>query len=253
MTGPNNPSAVYSRGQQVTIKYQRNNHGPGGFIRLTLVPVDQMMDKDVHERNAFHYGCWGANPVVATARDRRRNAQGFSIAGADGKLHHMPVSYYTAKVTIPTVVPDGVYALGWVWYGGLGGTLYQNVPANPYPRGLFSDYWSCAFVRIEGGSPMEQVFQPVFKSGMEKWWGDACKSANDAPGVCTYEPCIVNAKMQQPRPFKGGAKPKVLRPRDFLGTRSGAEPQLPAMVPEKEVLNDALAEIFKWKRKALGG
>lgn len=53
-TSPNKPVATYRRGQTVTIEYQRNNHGPGGFVRHTLVPVHKMMDERAHRKNAFH-------------------------------------------------------------------------------------------------------------------------------------------------------------------------------------------------------
>lgn len=62
---------------------------------MSLVPVDKMMNKVTHEENAFHYSCWGANPVRAKPNERGRNELGFSMVGGDGKLHNLPVSYYT--------------------------------------------------------------------------------------------------------------------------------------------------------------
>lgn len=211
-----------------------------------------MMNKSVHENNAFHYGCWGANPIAATTSEMQRNKRGFSVSGADGKLHNLPVSYYTVNVTIPAVVPDGVYALGWVWYGGMGGSIYNNVPEKPYPRGLFADYWSCAFVGVRGGSEMTENFQPAFRSDMERWWGDACMSANDAPGGCTYEPCIVRGKMQKPRPFQAGRRPGSITPADFEDTRTrGSGRRVPPVVSERIILRDALTALYEWKARAM--
>lgn len=47
------------RGQNVLMKWTRNNHF-GGFSRFTLVPKSQRMVKHVHDRFAFHFSCWEA-------------------------------------------------------------------------------------------------------------------------------------------------------------------------------------------------
>lgn len=39
------------------IKWHKNNHD-GGFVRLTLVPLDMMMSKQAHSDYAFWYGCY---------------------------------------------------------------------------------------------------------------------------------------------------------------------------------------------------
>lgn len=49
---PSKPSAVWSRGQEVTIEWHKNNHR-GGFYRRSLVPVKHVMDKSWHEKTAF--------------------------------------------------------------------------------------------------------------------------------------------------------------------------------------------------------
>lgn len=173
------------------------------------------MDKHVHNRNAFHYSCWGAVVVEATPEERFRDKQGFSIVGGDGKLHNLPVSYYEVKVKIPAVVPDGVYILGWVWYGGVGGSVIRNTPAHPNLKGHFADYWSCSYVKVQGGAPLQRRFTPRFEPNLRQFWGNGCVSANDAPGRCRIEPCTVPAKIQRPLQFKDGQTPKDITAENF--------------------------------------
>jgi hypothetical protein len=120
---PENPAATYTRGQSVTIKYTRNNHAPGGFVRTSLVKPGDMMDKEAHSRGAFHYSCWGAHVEVATEAEKKKDGKGYSIADVDGKNHNKGPAYYTTNITIPDVVPDGDYVFGWAWFGGTGGTI----------------------------------------------------------------------------------------------------------------------------------
>lgn len=47
-------------------------------------------------------------------------------------------------------------------------------------------------------------------------------SANDAPGVCSYEPCEVTGEYQKPKPFKNGNVPLDLTPENFGGSVDGA-------------------------------
>lgn len=216
--GPSNPAARYRRGQKVKIKYQRNNHGPGGFVRHSVVPVHQMMNKAVHTRNAFHYSCFGARPERATASDRRSDRWGYSISGNDGKK--VAPGYYVTAITIPDVVPDGDYVFGWVWFGGTGGDVSNNWPYNkePWWKGYFSDYWSCSFVRIEGGNPLKSSYTPVFQNDMSKFSEEGCMSANNAPGICIREPCFVKGKYQKPRQFKNGTVPDPITPANFASS-----------------------------------
>lgn len=234
---PSHPAAVYHRGELIKIIYQRNNHGPGGFVRLTLVPVDSMMNKKVHERNAFHFSCFGANPARATSADKKMRPHRFSLVGNDGLGRPHETGYYYKKVRIPECVPDGDYVLGWVWYGGTGGPV-SNHPYTepPFWKGYFGDYWSCSFVRVEGGKDLASKCDPVFENDMSKFSSDGCMSANDSPGVCIYEPCVTYAKYQLPKEFKDGAKPPPLTPAHFKGNptsdrsggRSGEAPPFEA-------------------------
>lgn len=213
---PDKPAGRYRRGQRITIKYQRNNHGPGGFIRLTLVHPQDMMNKKAHTRNAFHYSCWGAKPVVARPDQLWKDQYGFSIVGNDGEQHQFVPAYYTTTFTIPPVVPDGKYVLGWVWYGGIGGPVLSNKPQKPTTFGYFGDYWSCSFVEVKGGIPLKSKYKPIFKNDMSQFSTEGCMSANDAPGVCTYEPCYVTGTYQKPRPFKNGRNPLLITPSNFI-------------------------------------
>lgn len=183
-------------------------------MRLTLVPLDKMMDKKTHEKNAFHYSCWGARTVPATPADLKRDRFGFNIAGGDGKLHSLGAGYHVVDITIPPVVPDGDYVLGWVWFGGVGGAL-KNPLTNTFKFGFFGDYWSCSFVRVVGGQPLQNSYTPVFINDMKHNSLRGCYAANDDPGICKFEPCTKSrARYQVPKPFKRG-RPAKLNPGNF--------------------------------------
>ena len=216
---PTQIAGVYQRDQYVQIKYQRNNHAPGGFIRLTLVPPRDMMNKDVHSRNAFHYSCWGARTQVATQAELTP-VNGVSLIGSDGMQHSLPPAYYTTTIKIPPVVPDGDYVLGWAWFGGIGQRTSTPEVENqnpstiePHNVGYFSDYWACSKVRIRGG-PMRRRYTPVFVNDMRRFSNKGCMSANDALGVCTYEPCFDSARYRKPRKFRNGT-PQPITPNMF--------------------------------------
>lgn len=209
------------------------------------------MNKKAHARNAFHYGCWGANPVVANRSELGADEFGFSLVGGDGKLHDGPPSYYVTNVTIPTVVPDGVYVLGWVWYGGMGGSVQRNTPQSPHKFGLFADYWSCSFVRVAGGYALQKVYKPLFVNDLAHIWKDGCNAANDRPGICVYEPCRVEGKLQKPAEFKNGKEPPALTIKNFDDVRNRAgnasEEAIPTPVPVDIVLRETLAELYECK------
>ena len=195
-------------------------------MRLSLVPPSKMMSKKEHEKNAFYYSCWGANSVKAPPSELKDMESGFSMIGTDANQHHLAPGYYTTRVTIPAVVPDGDYVLGWVWFGGTAGGEIENVGrarAQPAPWGYFSDYWSCAYVRIQGGAPLKSHHVPIFDNDMTQFSAEGCMSANDFPGVCSYEPCRVKGKYQKPRPFANGRTPRALTPRDFGGASRGVQ------------------------------
>lgn len=81
---------TFRRGQQTEIVWTRNNH-QGGFIRLSLVPADQRMDKTAHDKNAFWFGCF-------TMGERSCNSR--ATCGTDGKNRALG-----ATVEIPKCLP----------------------------------------------------------------------------------------------------------------------------------------------------
>lgn len=159
---PENPSTTWERGSLQTIHYSKNNH-VGGFVRLSLVPIGDMERKDVHDLMAFYFGCWSSGGYTCDEKEHHRDC-GFDRDNLAWK----------ADVLIPTVYPDGVYVLGWSWYGG--GETY----------GSFGEYWDCAYVRIQGG-PLEDVNGAVFRPGPK--YSDGCQSSVERHGICVTEPC----------------------------------------------------------------
>ncbi|PXF39880.1 hypothetical protein BWQ96_10411 [Gracilariopsis chorda] len=181
------------------------------------------MEKAVHQHNAFHYSCWGANPVQASSDELEKDRYGFTFVGSDGEQHGAPKGYYTVDVTIPTCIPDGNYVMGWVWFGGTGGTkIERNEPQEPKPWGYFGDYWACSFVRVEGGDPLSASYQPVFQNDMSQYSEEGCMSANNMPGTCASEPCRVDGVYQKPRPFTEGRIPAPLTPDNFGGIKENS-------------------------------
>ncbi len=214
---PNKPAAVYRRGQVVTMKYTRNNHGPGGFVRYALVPLSfDWMNKDVHSKLAVHYSCWGETPVEAQQSELHPDRFGFSFVGSDGDEHSFKKGYYVNKMKIPDVIPDGKYMIGWSWYGGCGCPLRTGGRQAPCEYSYFADYWSCSFVEIKGGNPLAKEYKPVFVgSSFSNPKNSGCRAAHNSLGICTYEPCEgKKCKYQKPKEFYGSG-PRKLTPADF--------------------------------------
>lgn len=186
-------------------------------MRLTIVPVEAAMDKEVHARNAFHYSCWGAHPVAATSSELGRDEFGFSLVGSDGRNGRHKPGYYIERAVIPSVVPDGDYILGWTWYGGTGGHVLGNEPQKPGQFSYFGDYWSCSFVRIKGGASLSRRYTPIFENSMRRFSDKGCMSFTDRPGICEIEPCLkIRGKYQKPAEFRQGRTPMYLTPRNFI-------------------------------------
>lgn len=166
-----NPAATWRRGEHRTITWHRNNHGNGesGFVRLTLVPVSKMMDKSAHARYTFQISCWSAGLHWCSSRNVHECGN-----DAEGKA-------YGVKITVPTSYPDGVYVFGWAWYGG----------GDFRARSFFGDYYSCSFVRINGGTGPLAQYKPVFIAGKNQQHSDSCLSSVNRIGACPREPCHV--------------------------------------------------------------
>jgi len=96
------------RGGVLNLRYSRNNH-EGGFARYSLVPADRAMDGHFHTRAAFLYTCWDTGAFKCrNPRERWR----------DCKYDDDQVAY-KRRLRIPRVYPDGLYVLGFAWWGGL--------------------------------------------------------------------------------------------------------------------------------------
>ncbi|CAN8071063.1 unnamed protein product [Agarophyton chilense] len=165
---PEHPAAEWQRGSEQTIHYSKNNHD-GGFVRLSLVPLDERMRREAHDALAFHYGCWSEGEFSCKRTEQHRDC-GFDRDNLA----------YRVSVVVPTTHPDGVYVLGWAWYGG--GTVTSD----------FGDYYDCAFVHIRGG-PLTDTFSATFRGNAAVRTPSnvpGCVAAVDRLGVCRTEPCF---------------------------------------------------------------
>lgn len=219
-------------------------------MRMTLVPLDKMMDEETHKTNAFHYSCWGAHTVEATPADIAKDRFGFNIAGGDGSLHDLPIAYHVVNITIPPVVPNGDYVLGWAWFGGIGGPIETNTASNPFQFGFFADYWACSFVRISGGQRLERSYKPVFVNDFSNSSTAGCFAAFDDTGLCKVEPCRdTRGSYQMPKAFKNGG-PGLLTTKNFRSRRCSQEKKngfcggTPTPKPLEPVLQEAFVDLY---------
>lgn len=197
-----NPQIIAGRGETVTIKTLRNNH-VGGFGRWTAVHVKDINDRNKHAANAFRFDCADAGETKCDERVKQRDC----FADKEN-------STYSHKVTIPTVMADGVYILGWVWFAG--------VNLNGF-NGVFGDYHDCSFLEVKGGVPLTETYTPVFDTSGSKTAGNGtCLATTTAVGDCPEEPCkprpgspfSSKARQLKPRLFDNGP-PKPLTPEMF--------------------------------------
>lgn len=139
---------------------------------------------------AFRYACFASDPVPCS----------YDQCGTDeARL------MYRTTVQIPTVYPDGIYVLGWAWFGGA-----------VRKSSFFGDYWSCSEVLITGG-PRTQSYDPLFRPGENRErvspeMPQSCYAGVDKLGVCEREPCEqYNATFQKPSLFANGNGPPPIR------------------------------------------
>lgn len=148
------------------------------------------MNKMMHKRMAFRYACFDSDKHTCwfdTSKERR--------CGTDTFLHR-------TRVVIPTALEDGMYVLGFAWFGGAVGE-----------NSLFADYWSCARVKIRGG-PITHSYQPVFEPGenLPEKSGKMCPSTTADVGRCPVEPCYgFKKKLRVPAVFNNAAPAAILR------------------------------------------
>lgn len=93
---------------------------------------------------------------------------------------------------------------------------------------VFRSYWSCSFIRIQGG-PYEKSSAPVFSPGAGQPDG-GCWSAADRPGVCPSEPCHGKAvTLKKPYGVGGSvAGSQGYAPEQASAPQAAPEPPAPA-------------------------
>ena len=162
-----NPAETWRRGESVRVGWVRNNHH-GGMVRIAVVPVAVMWDRDWHTKFTIAHTCWSLNG--------HRCQEGIEDCGTDSKKEVFELSF-----NVPTVFPDGDYVVGTVWYGGL---HYKK------KRGAFADFYSCAFIRIQGGEPAGGYHKPFFVAGNgEAVENGKCQTSVDRIGPCDRNTC----------------------------------------------------------------
>lgn len=189
---PSTPSAVWRRGESVTVQWHRNNHD-GGMYRRSFVPVEHMHDRDWHDSMAFDWGCWSQGRFSCPATGI------FKPCGTDkGK------EAYHNSFEVPAVLPDGDYVFSMVWFGGVHFEL---------EKAGFDDYYTCAFVTIQGGDFAES-YTPTFTPGQDRMNGKdgTCLTTSTFPRECGGTKCEDRKPFRTvAKPFEGGKSPAPLR------------------------------------------
>ncbi|KAI0560756.1 hypothetical protein FGB62_101g05 [Gracilaria domingensis] len=157
---PNNPAIIVSRGDTFEIRINRNNHDYG-FSRYALVSLEDRYDWDKHEQGAFLYMCNDVNEAACEAWNWNRDCY-FDRSG----------HYYRHIIRAPSHAPDGVYVLGWAWFGG-----------------NFEDFFDCTYIEIRGGT-LSRSHTPYFDASNSKTAEDGkCSATSKEVGTCTYDKC----------------------------------------------------------------
>lgn len=195
-----NPVLTWRRGQKVNFEWFRNNH-EGGFVSVSLVPLQHRNNFKVHSDLTFWEGCFNQNRFYCGRDPRRCGTDKNGIA-------------YKGPATIPTVYPDGVYVLGMVWMGGLAPNRKSS---------LFSDFTACSFIRIRGGITQAE-YPRQFSRGVNRWKDVApgtCRTTSVRPRECGGGPCRKPAREVKPPAFWGGRRPKIYRSAVVRAINSG--------------------------------
>lgn len=126
-------------------------------------------------------------------------------------------TYNELLATIPDLVQNGNYVLGWVWDGGTGGQSETNSRIQtPQTKGFFGDYWAASFVHVQGDLPLNYSSRSVFQNDTSQYYKMGCISTNDAPGTFVFEPCKKEAWFRKPAPFKVWKFLLVFTPQYFM-------------------------------------
>lgn len=81
---------------------------------------------------------------------------------------------------------------------------------------MFPDYYSCSFVKIQGGLPLGGSFQPFWEAGDTGQFknGDLCQSSADEPGDCPHDKeCMLPSMWTVAKEFKNGNQPDKITPK----------------------------------------
>jgi hypothetical protein len=145
---PSSISTSYSRGQIVSTSWGRNNH-VGGFIRYSIVPIDQSDTYGVFDdvSTVFQYNCYAPQCVG--------NGGGFFSGDPPGTPFNG--IRCSMNIKIPDWLPDGTYTLQWRWHSGGDSFNIRNL-------GLV-DYVACHDFNIRGGSQNTKPTCPLFIGG----------------------------------------------------------------------------------------
>lgn len=117
---------------------------------------------------------------------------------------------YTNNITVPAVFPGGAYVVAQTWYGGLHWQIQ---------RAHHSDYYSCSFVRIQGGD-IQSSYTPKFRPNLDPTTRlgqlgslprDVCATRSTRIPECEGGPCVPK-KVQYtvPDEFADGHRPTPL-------------------------------------------
>lgn len=182
------PAAVYRRGETIDVIWVRNSHH-GGIVRLGFVPVSAMWNRAAHSKLAIFYGCWDDHKMPCKVRN-------FRWCGTDNKGFSL-----TARLTVPTCLPDGDYVFSYSWFGGL---HFKR------KRGGFPDFNHCSHVSIRGGVSPSGKCTPVFRTPSGPSASSdrtKCLTSATQPGTCVKKECDTPAFYAKPRAFTPNAPP----------------------------------------------
>lgn len=167
-----------------------------GFIRLGLVPITRMFDQKAHEELAFYYGCWEQGNYKCNGDECGTDAKGGG---------------FQRKIRVPDVLPDGLYVLSFLWYGGC---------EHKRKWGKFSDYSSCSYVMIKGGKKQTYRYQPFFDAGKGEFETKGkCLTSSTYPGKCQSGCPGTKSFHSLPFPFRQNNMPRKLKRGDFFDVR----------------------------------
>eukprot|EP00737_Agarophyton_chilense_P004396 gb/GEZJ01005511.1/.p1 GENE.gb/GEZJ01005511.1/~~gb/GEZJ01005511.1/.p1 ORF type:complete len:348 (-),score=21.32 gb/GEZJ01005511.1/:159-1202(-) len=182
---PNNPAILVSRGDTFEIRINRNNHDYG-FARYALVSLEDRFDWDKHDQGAFLYMCDDVNETACEAWNWNRECY-FDRSG----------HFYKHILRAPSHAPDGVYVLGWAWYGG-----------------NFEDFFDCTYIEIRGGD-LARSHTPYFDASNSKTAQDGkCMATSTEIGTCTFEKCklkngLIKLGFRTPSVFDGSGPDRI--------------------------------------------